>query len=312
MNVAPIRAKVITSSFQRSSVKLVIALFLWTLVFNNVMISRVSSQFRLLFQAKDDTIAVISLIGERNSGTKWVYRTLMDCFNHTIRIKKGVTRHKHWFQYHDGKKNHSNALVISVFRNPYDWSLAMSEKPHHAPAHQGLEWKTFLSTPWTMPHDEWNNSTEGRVCQSHFHYDEVITCAKYPTQYQDEKSHYSASNPVYEMKSPGRPYESLLDLRADKIRNHLSVREYDFVKQFVVVHYEDLLHEGIEGLVRQVEERIGRKAQCGVKNPQATESRVLSREFVEWLRVHVDWEAESLVGYEKGRLVYPDVPGNTG
>ena len=48
-----------------------------------------------IFRQKRPTIHVL---GERHSGTKWITQHLVDCFNQTAQIRRGLTRWKHWFR----------------------------------------------------------------------------------------------------------------------------------------------------------------------------------------------------------------------
>ena len=86
------------------------------------------------FRSNTD-FGAIRLVGERNSGTSWVFGFLQDCFNHTLYVKDGVTRYKHFFQPPMDPINvnrvYQNTLVIAVFRHPYYWVDGMMRKPHH-------------------------------------------------------------------------------------------------------------------------------------------------------------------------------------
>jgi len=74
-------------------------------------------------------IKVISILGERNTGTTWMYEHLNKCFNHTIPIKRRLTRYKHWFQDEKiGSPIINQTLVLSMFRNPFEWTEAMRSK----------------------------------------------------------------------------------------------------------------------------------------------------------------------------------------
>jgi hypothetical protein len=136
----------------------------------------------------DGTIQSISLLGERNSGTRWIYGYVVDhcslatmlfcffilvilmivllcrssfkyhvnnyshlgeCFNHTIPVHRSLSRYKHWFQY-DTPKIRKNTLVIAMFRDPMTWTWAMKEVPHHASDHLDLPWEEFVTKTWTM------------------------------------------------------------------------------------------------------------------------------------------------------------------
>eukprot|EP00586_Coscinodiscus_wailesii_P014063 CAMPEP_0172505320 /NCGR_PEP_ID=MMETSP1066-20121228/185476_1 /TAXON_ID=671091 /ORGANISM="Coscinodiscus wailesii, Strain CCMP2513" /LENGTH=208 /DNA_ID=CAMNT_0013281885 /DNA_START=65 /DNA_END=687 /DNA_ORIENTATION=- len=192
-------------------------------VFNeSVMISSKKSD------GDDDRIRVISLLGERSSGTKWMFEELKKCFGGSLRVKRGLTRDKHWFQFDDGRER-NKTMVIAMFRNPFDWTSAMIAKPHHAPNHFHLDWKKFVNKPWTMPRvgsDLNIPKTEGLICQEKFRYNEVVSCIKHPLpdEHYTWNTTYSERYPLYELKNDGsgQPYESIVDLRRDKILNFLA------------------------------------------------------------------------------------------
>lgn len=103
-------------------------------VFNNVqdVAHEISSSDNFIRKNK---IRAVRIVGERNSGTSWVFGFLQDCFNHTLYVKDGVTRYKHFFQPPMDPINvnrvYQNTLVIAVFRHPYYWVDGMMRKPHH-------------------------------------------------------------------------------------------------------------------------------------------------------------------------------------
>jgi len=139
-------------------------------------------------------------------------------------------------------------------------------------------------------------------CQQYFTYDQINSCQlrPYPDGYFKKKPPMSGHQPQYEMRNDGSglPYNNILELRADKIKNHLSVAEFDWVKVFVAVRYEDLLSGGTEFLIRQIENATGVKAQCDAYPAQERKKRPLKQSFIEHLTKYVDWEAEALIGYK--------------
>jgi hypothetical protein len=109
----------------------------------------------------------ISLIGERNSGTKFLIQELQQCFQSlapgsragirhsvhtssspssnggvngdspapTVKIHRDFHRHKHFFQPLYSGDNYRHRIVIALFRDPVEWVAAMRENPYHSPAH---------------------------------------------------------------------------------------------------------------------------------------------------------------------------------
>jgi len=257
------------------------------------------------------SIQTIALIGERNSGTTWMLQELRRCYNRSFTVLNHLTRHKHYFQYDDGgvRMQHNRTLVVAEFRDPHQWVLAMVDKPRRTTAHRHLDWRTFVTKPWTTdraPSDAPFANATGPVCQERFSYHEVVSCVHRPPpdEYVVEKSpnHREQSVPIYELRRDGSglPYDSIVELRADKIRNHvLEVKNYtSFVEEVLVVRYEDLLTEGTGPLHRRISGITGVAPHCDVTPPQPQRpGRTLPDGFQEWMDQHVDWGAEALVGY---------------
>lgn len=231
-------------------------------------------------------------------------------------MKRGLNRYKHWFQYEDENTSKEPTLVIAQFRDPYYWIEAMRKKPHHASEHMFLEWEDFVKKPWTMPrvgldleiekslkHGSSLKPSETTPCQQHFAFHEIVSCVEkpFPTGYFTWKQHWSEHRPLYELNhdGSGRPYPSILDLRADKIRNHLKVSKYSNVRDFVVVRYEKLVQYGTQFLLEHIEEVTGVKAKCSPTEGQNRTLRDLDDDFVKYMAEQVDWSAEELIGYSK-------------
>lgn len=198
---------------------------------------------------------------------------------------------KHLFQEENLIKVPENsAVVVAMFRDPYMWVEAMRILPYHAHSHvdlpqflakeqkkwQPLGWKEFVSKPWTGKMDLGNKQG-------------------------------MATN-FYELQhdGSGRAYSSIIDLRRDKIINHLSVSNFVGTRAFLPMRYEDLYANGTSALLRSIEEASGLKANCsaiiGKGNRQLrtipiTNHTSLSDEFIDWMNEFVDWEVESRIGY---------------
>lgn len=255
-------------------------------------------------------IEELSIIGERNSGTRWMSSHLNDCFNGTILVRHYLARYKHWFQ-HDvpNGRERRKTLVVEMFRDPYYWVEAMRKVPHHAPLHYKLGWEDFVTTPWTMPRApldlelRYNQSDPTTIsCQEYFHYNQINSCLTrpFPTGYFRKKPSMSGHQPQYELRidGSGRPYGSILDMRSDKIKNHLSVAEWDWVQKLIHVRYEDLLNNGTYPLIRYIEQLTGVKSNCDPYPPQDRPTRPLEDSYIAWMTKFVDWETEALIGYK--------------
>ena len=269
----------------------------------------------------------LHLIGERHSGTKWISAHLAECFSNRIRfVTPRFTRWKHWFQDdwipHDWGGEHR--IVVAQFRNPYDWIEAMRRTPYHAPRHYDLDWFDFVNRKWIMPSygkDLRNQARHRRIaeedgspppCGNKFYPDEVVPCER-----SDEKIFSKGldapiipSYPLYELQRDGsrRPFRNILDLRAAKIRNFVNMTNYHNVYHLEVINYEDMVVHGTARLIQRLENIMGVQADCQ-PTPKANTS--LShydhvRDYVKHLNDHLDWSAESLIGYKK--LNHRDFP----
>uniref|UniRef100_A0A7S2KRW7 Sulfotransferase domain-containing protein n=1 Tax=Leptocylindrus danicus TaxID=163516 RepID=A0A7S2KRW7_9STRA len=273
----------------------------------------------------------IVLIGERNTGSRWVTRLLASCFP-DIYVSTTLTRWKHWFQYDDGLE-HPKTLVVGSFLNPYDWVENMRLVPHDQPEHMDLEWKEFVTKVWTMPRPERDTLIEdksGKICQYMYEYNDVIPCTLDPEVEKKRlqknalkallggertgntftsihsktvpKAGKGTRTPAYEMRygGDGEPYESLVDMRKDKILNHFSVKEYPWVVDFFPVQFESLVKGGAWKFLREVEEIVGTTATCSdLPLPKSLEAPNIPKEMIEWITDRVDWETEAMVGYGK-------------
>mmetsp|Transcript_10127 Transcript_10127/g.12516 ORF Transcript_10127/g.12516 Transcript_10127/m.12516 type:complete len:376 (-) Transcript_10127:62-1189(-) len=274
-----------------------------------------ASPKRKVRKKKSRPVKRIALLGERHSGTTWLTTELQKCFP-SLPVSSRLLRWKHWFQDDDGK-GHRQTLVISLFRNPYEWTEAMRTGPHHAPNHLYLKWYDFVTKEWGTERPRrdlelWERSPDGNntICQEKFKYNEILSCVKGSKDdeefvlLRDRIPHhttYSGFKPFYELKrdGSGEPYGSILELRAAKIRNYLSVKEWYWVEDSIPVQYEALLRNGTDFLLSMIEDTVGIQRECDAIPSQERSRRPLKKEFVDWMTDHIDWEAESLIGYKK-------------
>jgi len=117
----------------------------------------------------------------------------------------------------------------------------------------------------------------------------------------------------------GDPYSSVLELRADKIRNFLGAATFEGVVDSIVVHYEDLVwdedyrhlskpYPGISGLLEEIDDRtnlIPDESAGWINDDEdyfkaialGVGTTKLDPYYVHWMDEHVDWDVELLVGY---------------
>lgn len=148
--------------------------------------------------------------------------------------------------------------------------------------------------------------------------------------------------PVYETRldGSGAPYDSILQLRADKIRSAINDSKKHTEVGFVIpVKYETLVDgysdgtftnfPGIVGLMNRIESLTGMlpDKDAGWTEMSKSENKFWAdpvgcrghvcfpsvnamrknAEYIQYMNDHVDWEAESLVGYQKWPLPKPSV-----
>ncbi len=245
---------------------------------------------------------------------------MSECFSHAVTVKKELTRYKHWFQYNDPTRYPHDTLILGQFRNPYDWLMAMQHVPHHSPAHLSTEtdhdWKVFLTKPWTMERigsDLWPNRTTtatpvdapAKRCQEDFLYRDIISCDIEPLPHEayNHTIRYSEHQPFYEMRNDGSglPYDNLLEMRTDKIRNFLGTANYKGVADLWVIQYEYLVHQGTAQLLKRIQEYTGIEPKCDPKPPQVRvpkKSRILPVAMAQHIRMHLNWTVEHWIGFE--------------
>ena len=208
-----------------------------------------------------------------------------------------VFSHTIFITYRDALLSEKNQ-----FRDPYDWVQSMYERPYNMPLHKNAsDWKKFVSTPWTMARPKEDALLEahgGRVCQNRFRYHEVVPCTKPLNPSEDPTVRQP---PKYELRldGSGMPYNSIVDLRRDKILNFLNTGKFDHVTAVLPVRYEDLLHDGTRRLLTAIEGMTGVKAKCEINEPRKRREKVLDSDFVTWMNNRVDWSTEAILGYQK-------------
>jgi hypothetical protein len=189
-------------------------------------------------------------------------------------------------------------------------------KPHHAPAHMFIkDWKQFVTKPWTMPRvgKDLDMSVEEKSkafgCQEHFNYQDVISCHVRP--YSDNyfnRTHYSEHQPFYELntKELNRPFHNILELRAAKIHNFLSTKNFEGVNKFLIIQYEALVSSGTYSLIEYIEDMTGVKSICDPSPQQQNrKQKRLNAEFINYLMESIDWDAENMIGYHKTGMRKP-------
>lgn len=282
-------------------------------------------------------IKFISLIAERHSGSKWMQAFLELYFRaQGISVVSTLCTWKHWFQsrIHEGIQSGerscrptqpcpvchdtNHTLVVALWRNPYDWTTAMSELPYHSKWHFGLgnELSKFLTKRWMVPAEreiafrkaasEMDPSTD--FCISNFLPSEVVPCIP---------EHRES---IYELDENGEAYGNIYELRKAKIQDFNAVREW--VPMYEQIRYEDMLHvDLLMSWVHSLESRyglVGNRARVpSEKSSAAMEAKLRlmfytnsthcapmcpmgkQHDAVETLNELFDEELEASIGYHK-------------
>jgi len=238
-----------------------------------------------------------------------------------------------------------DTIVIHVTLNVYDWLEQMRLSPEYAPDHVGthkelghvvpLEWKEFVTKPWTMerPSNDlpFANMT-GPVCQYGFSYNEVVSCTGRQSSSSSSSSLLRTNSaaggigdPMYEFRrsnggkqndggEEGIPYESIIDLRADKIRNHQDTfNSWPSIKKMIHVSYETTGRDFKKVILQEIldftgwndgkykDDNTGVTLPCSgdVLPPSLDSSKGMTTEFVKYVSEQVDWGVEKLISQER-------------
>ena len=276
---------------------------------------------------------VVHILGERNSGTKWLQGELQQCFprnNFHFKAKRDFIRSKHFFQP-IRPTDETKSIIVSLFRHPVDWVAAMREAPYHSPRHtQGFDkvttraipmpWREFVRTSWATKRTEFDlelirqgrlgETVSGDVCVEHFALDEVVPC-RYNLSTSDNAvlqippNRFRGYEPIYELRRDhsGRPFANILELRREKIVNFaLEVPLLMQLGGYAAVRYEDMLRNGTRFILEHVARMMGMDelpAGCRVTDPQPDRisKRIIDPEFRRYVEEHVDVATERILGY---------------
>jgi len=277
----------------------------------------------------------IHIIGERNSGTKFIMHEVQKCFlsknskkgvagTHIGKIHRDFLRSKHFFQP-VVRGAHTHSFVIAIFRDPVEWVAAMREQPYHSPNHiagfsdtefSPLPWEFFVSKPWSMERSDFDKELlsdqnkfnqffkSGNKCHHRFMFSEVTPCLNSSIAIPND--HLRGYYPVYELRrdGSGKPFENIVSLRSDKIVNFLlQVPMLLDLGGYMAVRYEDLLANGTRPFLEHVSRMIGLEGHlpdhCQPTEPQPDRigRRHIPIKMRQWVDQHVDGKIERLLGY---------------
>ena len=279
---------------------------------------------------RNNQINEVHVLGERNSGTKFVTQFLQQCYPKSSRIKvhRDFIRSKHFFQPIYNQMDYSQRLIVVVVRDPVEWMAAMRQFPYHSPSHLAgfqngqpipLPWPEFVNKTWTTDPSRADNKVlaehrKKTLCSQGFRFDEVKPCiireemvSRPPWNIPPKR--VRGYYPLYEQRR-GKPYDHLLQMRSDKIVNWiLQIPLLMKIGGFIVVRYEDILERGNAFFLEQVNALLNNKTidsreqplprHCSVIHPQPNRigKRYIPPDFKDWINSNLDVETERLIGY---------------
>merc|ERR1712194_127328 len=230
----------------------------------------------------------------------------------------------------DNNNNNQRTIIIASFIPPYLWIELMRRSPEYAPHHTDLSWLDFVTTPW-VPKDFISpiHSNIIKSCKYKFTSLDIIPC-------HDDNDNNN-DNTFYELKidHSGYPYNSIVELRSDKIKDFLSLGNkndnnivipirnecfMDNTNRFNQLLYR--LSKELDGIPSQcssninefnndndkneflnlmhyMEVEIGLHSSCSVDDLPKYEIREGYEDYKHWLNKHLDWDTENLIGYYK-------------
>lgn len=222
----------------------------------------------------------------------------------------------------------------------------MEDEPWWWEVADRMQWKEFVTTPWFGRRGKKDNEVvqvkggEDAICMDYYRYVDAAPCSV-----EDAPMLRGLGEYKYEYKHDGSEigFSSILDLRRDKILNHLGVANYKGCRALLPYRFEFLKANGTESLLRDIEEASGLRAQCkpiygrivdldgeekdarletttttksseqrpSIRQRQRrqlapkilTKKRVLPNEYIRYMNRFVDWEVESLIGYSPRAII---------
>ena len=218
----------------------------------------------------DEEFLQLVVLGERHSGVSYVRNYLQQCYP-DVTVTSTLQREGLFFQdeppsrsddknmnnrdgYSSSVANHRPVIIVHVVTNVYDWVHRMRLQPEYMPNHirnvttkQPLEWKEFIDRPWTLPErpqrdlelSKNQKQSHKKVCQMEFAYDQVMSCVE--ASYDGVHDSIDI-NPIYELNpyDNGKPFDSILELRAAKFRNVKALEGWDFVDMVLTLNYDSI------------------------------------------------------------------------
>jgi hypothetical protein len=172
-----------------------------------------------------------------------------------------------------------------------------------------MAWQDFLQQKWTMhrPAKDKNLTKQEQVtpgiCQFGFDYGRIMSCT-------------GDGNGLYEHDRTGTPFDSILDLRAERIRNiiqqipkeHVDVAP-KILPVSVDIAFETKQHKKTDStppliqtqLLDPIAKVTGVPFDCTPSAIRGIEPayQPLEEEYVNWINAHVNWATEAMIHQKK-------------
>jgi hypothetical protein len=173
--------------------------------------------------------------------------------------------------------------------------------------HTLLDWKEFVDRPlYLRGYDEKQDDIR-RICQKGYPPNTTSPCQR-NTRYVPNQVkvipeiflrhlQFGMNDPMYEKNQDGEPFQNLLQLRAMKLKNLLSIPERWELAGIGFIQYENLLGNRLKSLVEQIGRTIGIVDECHVLPHFEKKPYNISVEFIDWITKSTQWDTEKLIGY---------------
>ena len=185
--------------------------------------------------------------------------------------------------------------------------------------HDLLDWKDFVDRPlYLEERPETADDRALKLCQMGYAPDTVSPCQRninyVPKSLQNipkaflRHLPFDTHNPVYEHNpTNGIPFENLLQLRAEKVRNFLRLPERWEMAGIGFIHYENLLGEKLKFLIEDISAALGshedinqmKVAHCPSLPHFEKISYNLTTDFRDWITKTAEWDVETLIGFNR-------------
>ena len=212
--------------------------------------------------------------------------------------------------------NHVSLFPLSAKAEPLNIKEQNDQQEHGGHSveksfvgHNLLDWKEFVHRPLYLEDDE-STSKNSNLCQMGYAPNTISPCVSNTNFVPSPLSSipkaflrhlvFDTNNPIYEHNPVNqKPFETLLQLRAFKVRNLLSIPEQWEMAGVGFLQYDNLLGGGLEALTNEISAAMGVPSSCPPLEPFDKAPYELTKEFTDWINEAVEWDVERLIGYQK-------------